>query len=108
MLITFRTKAAASVTLFADPARDLLRMMGQTAELPGGVKGKEVGPALDALRAALAPASAPATPPAPGADEDRPEPVDAPVALSRRAVPLIDLLERARKTEADVYWVEGA
>lgn len=105
MLITFRTKAAGPITMFGEPAQQLLKLMGQTGVVPGGVKGDEVGKALEALRAALGKAP---PPPRDNPDDDPAERQNAPVALQRRAVPLIDLLERAQKAKADVIWVEGA
>jgi hypothetical protein len=105
MLITFRTQAAGPITMFAEPAQALLKLMGQTGVVPGGVKGDEVARALDSLRKAMGKTP---MPPAQQPDDDPADRREGPVALQRRAVPLIDLLERAEKAKADVYWVEGA
>lgn len=104
MLITFRCKAAASITMFGDVAVKLLEMMGQSGTAPGAIQGDDVARALANLRAAIGPPPPP-PPVAPAPDADRG--AEAPVALYRRALPLIDLLERAVKAKADVVWEKG-
>lgn len=104
MLVTFRTKAAGPITMFGDSAIALLKLMGQTGELPGGIKAAEIGGALAKLRTSLG------NTPKPPAERDAHdgERREVPVSLQRRAVPLIDLLERAQRAATDVMWQEGA
>jgi hypothetical protein len=106
MLITFRTKAAGPITMFGDSAIALLKAMGQTGEVPGGIKAADIGAALGRLRAALGKAPKPA---APVDDVDAAgNRIELPVTLARRAVPLVEMLERADKAKTDVMWTEGA
>lgn len=100
MLITFRCKAAPNITMFGDVATKLLVMMGQSGVAPGAIQGDDIVAALARLRAAIGPAP---DAPAPANEADK----DAPVALFRRALPLVDLLERAVKAKADVVWDKG-
>lgn len=108
MLVTFRTKASANITMFGDAATALLRLMGQTGVLPGALVADDVPAALARLKAAVA--KAPGTDPHAAAStaetEDR---VAMPVSLRQRAFPLITLLEAAAKKKCDVIWErEGA
>lgn len=102
MLIVFRTAASADITMFGDAAVALLKLMGQTGEVPGGLLAADVPAALDRLRARVAgaPQDDPhaTTPPEPG------DVLPVPVTLRSRAVPLIQLLEAAARKQRDVIW----
>lgn len=109
MLIVFRSKAAGSITMFGAAATRLLELMGQSGVTPGAIQGPQVEAALTRLRAGLAqepPAVAPAS--VAGAAPGQSSQPDNPVPLSRRAVPLIELLERSAAAGADVVWEHGA
>lgn len=97
MLVTFRCKAYANITMFGDVAVRLLKLMGHSGTVPGALLPEDIPAALARLKAALAKAEqgAPAVP----ADEDEP-----PVSLSHRALPLIDLLEAAARQQTQVMW----
>ncbi|HEY6641867.1 DUF1840 domain-containing protein [Povalibacter sp.] len=107
MLVTFRSKATGSVTMFGDTARQLLSMMGATGRIPAALTGADVGDALNKLQAALTHTAAP---PAMNEDleADEEQDKDPPVELTARAAPLIDLLQRAAAANAEVVWeVQG-
>jgi hypothetical protein len=97
MLIRFDSKAG-TITMFGDVAVDLLRMMGQSGSIPGAILARDIPAALARLRS-----SAAATP-APNAEQKTEEDGEPKVALRQRAFPLIELLERAAKQDADVIW----
>jgi hypothetical protein len=97
MLIRFDSKAG-TITMFGDIAVKLLRMMGQSGSVPGAILAQDIQPALERLRQA---ASGEAQPPADKKSGDDTEPK---VGLRQRAFPLIELLERAAKQNADVMW----
>lgn len=104
MLVTFRTKAYANITLFGDVAVQLLNMMGHSGSVPGAIKADDVPGALARLRAALAGHKA-----ARGADEaaarqEDDEQGQPAVTLEQRAFPLIALLEAAAARQCDVMW----
>jgi hypothetical protein len=113
MLVTFRSPATESITMFGDVAKQLLKMMGASGRIPGALRGEDVAAALGQLEQeadrlkALNDARTPARPavnedsPADGDDDDNHEP---PVEIAVRAVPLLSLLKRAAAAKADVVW----
>ncbi len=103
MLVTFRCRRFASVTLFGDIAVQLIKMMGHSGTIPGALGAQELPDALAKLTAALNKQAAAenATPPSADEDEVQAEPA---VDLSRRAYPLIELLKAAIKEQCEVMW----
>lgn len=99
MLVTFRTKAYANITMFGDVAKQLLELMGHSGTTPSAIKAEDVPAALARLEAEIEKRKA--------AEGDRGrDDYDAPrkVTLSQRAVPLLELLRAAAAKEADVMW----
>ena len=97
MLVTFTTKAYADITMFGDVALTMLRKMGHSATVPGAILAADVPVALSRLTAAIdAEKSSPLL-----ADKNADEPV---VSMAHRALPLINLLTAAAKTESNVMW----
>ena len=97
MLVTFTTKAYADITMFGDVALTMLRKMGHSATVPGAILAADVPEALSRLTAAIdAEKSSPLL-----ADKNADEPV---VSMAHRALPLINLLTAAAKTESNVMW----
>jgi hypothetical protein len=102
MLVTFRTNAYANITMFADVAVSLLRMMGHSGTVPSAIRAEDVPQALERLKAAIARDKAAGGTRAGGVqDDDSEEPR---VSLANRAFPLIELLEAAAKRKSDVMW----
>lgn len=115
MLVTFRSTATESITMFSDVAQALLKHMGASGKVPGALNPEDVPGALARLERAIeglrqqehAPTAAP-----PAANEDWSEDTDSdddeekepPVGLPTRAVPLISLLKRAAAANAEVMW----
>src|SRR5690606_27882768 len=54
MLVTFKTKAYANITMFGDVAVKLLRMMGHSGTVPSAILADDVPAALERLKAAIA------------------------------------------------------
>lgn len=117
MLITFRSTATESITMFGDVATPLLKMMGASGQVPGAFSAKDVPDALRQLESGIERLKAqthaqPAAPPAmnedwgPDADEEKADDKDKepPIAIATRAVPLISLLKRAAAANAEVMW----
>lgn len=103
MLITFRCRSYANVTMFADIALEMIKMMGHSGTVPGAISAQDVPDALSKLNSALSAKNA--------AEENRPtdvdeeeEQVEPAVSLGRRAFPLIELLKSAIKEECEVMW----
>lgn len=107
MLITFRTKGFADITMFGDVAQTLLRLMGQSGDVPGALLAEDVAAALDRLKAGIDKVGAePAGNPPRHADEDD-DKAPPPVTLKQRAFPLMGLLEAARRNKHEVMWAEA-
>ncbi|WP_241572046.1 DUF1840 domain-containing protein [Vibrio parahaemolyticus] len=105
MLITFRCRSYANVTMFGDIALEMIKMMGHSGTVPGSISAQDVPDALSKLTSALSAKNA--------AEENLPtdvdvveeeEQVDPAVSLGRRAFPLIELLKSAIKEECEVMW----
>ncbi|AMN45980.1 hypothetical protein ACG33_02400 [Steroidobacter denitrificans] len=128
MLVTFRSTATESITLFGEHASALLKLMGTTGRVPGALGAEDVPAALSSLEKAVerlktearaeaqaqtddrvsrAPASSKVASAEVGDDSHR-EHSDAdqapPISIEMRAVPLIALLKRAAAAGAEVMW----
>ncbi len=101
MLIRFDSKAG-SITMFGEIAVKLLRMMGQSGSVPGAFLTLDIPAALERLEQATSDSREPAAEKKRESDDDK-EPA---VGMRQRAVPLMELLERAAKQDADVIWEE--
>ncbi|MBL8264995.1 DUF1840 domain-containing protein [Steroidobacter sp.] len=111
MLVTFRSTATESITMFQDVAIQLLKLMGATGRIPGALGPEDVGDALQKLEHATEQIKAgthvTAARPADNEDaqnEDEDEEREAPVDLATRAVPLLSILKRAAAANAEVMW----
>ena len=98
MLVRFNSKAGM-ITMFGDVATKLLRVMGQSGAVPGAILAPDIPAAVQRLRTGVGLQSEEARSEALDDEEQR-------VNLSQRAFPLIELLERAAKSGADVIWEE--
>jgi hypothetical protein len=99
MLVRFNSKVGM-ITMFGDVATKLLRVMGQSGAVPGAILAPDIPAAIERLRTGVGLHSEPAQ------SADREEEDEPRVKLSQRAFPLIELLERAAKSGADVIWEE--
>lgn len=98
MLLTFKTRAYANITMFGEIGLKMLDMMGFGNSLPGAINAEDVPTALDNLKRALD--QLPEQVESAGeADEDQPA-----VSVHTRAVPLIELLQAAIDDETYVRW----
>jgi hypothetical protein len=100
MLVRFRSDAG-DLIMFGDVAVKLLKMMGQTGDVPGAILAADIPKAVERLQHAVgaqqeAPKGSSAEP-----TRDEREP---PVSLRQRAFPLIELLQRAIRKHVDVIW----
>ena len=98
MLITFKTKAFANITMFGDIGKKMLEMMAFGSSVPGAINAEDVPQALENLKRALDKLPKQVEP-AGDADEDQPA-----VGLHTRAVPLVELLQAAVTDETYVRW----
>jgi hypothetical protein len=98
MLVTFKTRAYANITMFGDVGRKMLEMMAFGNSVPGAIDAQDVPVALANLQQALDRLPQQAEP-AGEAGEDQPA-----VSLHTRALPLIELLRAAVDDETHVRW----
>jgi hypothetical protein len=109
MLVVFRTKAHADITMFGAVAVELLKLAGMTGNVPTAILAADVPRVLAALERALEAHRAEHGAGAPGAADSRDqragreEPGAEPaVPLRHRALPLLELLRAAGAAGADV------
>jgi hypothetical protein len=114
MLVTFRSKAGASITMFGDHALRMLELMGASGKVPGAFNAEDLPAALRSLQTGLqASAERSATPAPPALNEDRSEsdPEErraATVSLATRAAPLVNLMQRAAAAKAALTWEKNS
>ncbi|EGQ7778019.1 TPA: DUF1840 domain-containing protein [Vibrio parahaemolyticus] len=103
MLITFRCRSYANVTMFGDIALEMIKMMGHSGTVPGSISAQDVPDALSKLTSALS-AKNTAEENLPTDVDEEEEQAEPAVSLGRRAFPLIELLKSAIKEECEVMW----
>lgn len=101
MLVTFKTKRYANITMFGDVAVRLLQLMGHSGTVPGAITAGDVPAALAKLKQGLEDHGKEVVGPRPDPDDEGDK---RPIDLAHRAVPLLELLESAAENEADVIW----
>lgn len=103
MLVTFKTEAYASITMFGDVALALLKLMGHSGSVPGALMPEDIPDALERLEAGVA--ANPGATLDPHRDNGDDEEEDGPhVSLASRALPLIELLRAAKADNKLVMW----
>ncbi len=98
MLITFKTRAYADITMFGDVGKQMLEMMGFGTAVPGAIRPEDLPAALENLENALARIPRKVEP-AGEDDDDQPR-----VGLHTRAGPLLDLLRAAIAADVHLRW----
>ena len=96
MLINFSCKEYENITMFGDIAKRLLKIMGHSGTVPGAIVAKDVPDALSRLEEALAKEK-----------ENKPLRVDddeLEISLATRALPLVNMLKAAEKTNCNIMW----
>jgi Domain of unknown function (DUF1840) len=113
MLVQFRSPATETITMFGDDAVRLLKLMGATGRVPGGLSGEDVPAAQQRLESAIEALKAQTnadTPARPADNEDWASDEDKdlhrapPIQLETRAIPLLSILKRAAAAKAAVTW----
>ncbi len=104
MLVTFKSKAAADVPMYAEHAKLLLSLVGKPFEPPTAPRGILTADEVPGALAKLQAASDAARRNEKDAPQDDEPGRPMPVGLAQRAFPLIDMLQRAAKDRRDVVW----
>ena len=95
MFITFHSKAAGDFMMSGEIAISLLKKMGHSGTVPSAIMSEDIAQALEKLKAAMS------VEPVGAVDSDGDEP---PVSLSRRAYPLVKMLEASIAEDCEVMW----
>lgn len=102
MLLTFKSPTGADLVMFEDSAKEILALLGKN---PGDGRGiilvEQLPSAIATLRAELSADKASQPKPGNKTDELDAEPQ---VSLSQRAIPFIEMLERALKDNETITW----
>lgn len=107
MLVTFKTNAYSDITMFGSAAVSLLKLMGQSGNVPGAIMADDVPEALRKLNEALGAMSTEQTESpndqehANTFDDEEKEPA---IGLDKRAGPLVSLLNAAVVAKENVLW----
>ena len=113
MLVQFKSPATETIRMFGNDAVQLLKLMGATGRVPGGLSEEDVPAAAQRLESAVEELKARTnadTPARPAdnedsaADEDKDLHRSAPIPLETRAVPLLSVLKRAAAAKAAITW----
>jgi hypothetical protein len=115
MLVQFKSPATETITMFDGDAVQLLKLMGATGRVPGGLSEQDVPGAMQRLESAVedmkAKAADTAAPPADNedwaSDQDKDQRRSPPIKLETRAIPLLSLLKRAAAAKVAVTWEGG-
>jgi hypothetical protein len=99
MLVKFDSSVGA-LTMFGDVAAQLIKMMGHSGAIPSAILAADLPQAIAKLETALAAMPPDARP----ADQEPREENSAKVSLRLRAHPLIELMRRAARADADLLW----
>ena len=101
MLVTFVSSETGELMMFAEIAASLLRAAGKETGRRGVFTRDEMLPAAQLLRAAVAQGDGKSEP-----EQDADEEAEQPVTLGPRAWPLLDMLERTARGEAqaNIVW----
>lgn len=101
MLITFESNAHTDVTMFADIAKSLIKMMGHSGTIPSAIAAKDIPAALEHLKKALDAESLEESDNVVNENEDEEE---IEVSMSGRAFPLVEMLKAATRENQAIMW----
>lgn len=101
MLIVFESNAHTDITMFADIAKSLIKMMGHSGTIPSAIAAKDIPDALERLKKGLAEDSSEETQKPENEDEDEEE-----VSMSGRAFPLVEMLKAAAEENEPIMWYQ--
>lgn len=119
MVITFQSRATADVIMFGEPAREILKLLGKDPEAARGIVTVEQLPhAIDVLNAAIeedrkhqaeleAERERQELEAEDDDDDDREPPpsgMAAPVSLSQRGWPLLEMMRHALRENHPITW----
>lgn len=96
MLVRFHSRVSGDFSMFEDIAVSLLKKMGHSGTIPSAILPEDIPQALERLKQALGEEQ---EEPADGEEGEEPK-----VSMSRRAYPLIKMLEASLAENCEVMW----
>ena len=103
MLVTFKSKSHGDITMFGTVAKSLLKMMGQSGNVPGAIMADDLGNVRIALTDKLEKVEPRSTADA-GSDNEGNEDGETAVSLSKRALPLLEMIDSAIENGDNIMW----
>jgi hypothetical protein len=104
MIYRFRSKAAGDLIMMGPAGDTVLRVLGREPASQGIIEARALPAAIDALeRAVAADEAARRQDPAADAPEGSGGGVDK-VSLRQRAWPLLEMMRRSQREDADIVW----
>lgn len=105
MIVTFKSKASGDLIYFKDIALKLLQLMGRDDKVPSALYAEDVAAALALLQQGLAAvAQKEQTTAQQAVAAEQQEKTKTEVSLQVRALPLIEMLQKAQKKHCPVQW----
>ena len=109
MLVTFSSKAGASVLMLSEHAQPIMRIAGKIMDKEIPVRGVFTPEQLAEAIASLEQAISQEKPSVNNDDEDLPrDALSLPVGLRQRAHPLLELMRQAKMAGQPVLWEAGS
>lgn len=105
MLVTFKSKAAAEILMYAMHAKPILDLLGKDVER-GVITADETGSAIERIESEIA-ARKGIPPTSANDDEPHVDPITGPgeaVSFGARAFPLLEMLRAAHREHEFVMW----
>lgn len=107
MFIKFESNGSAPFVMQGEIAQQLVSMMGQGKEVEGSISGSAISDAISKLKEALVQQSETAACGSIGEiNEELPddEEIETPLPISARAIPLMEMLQKAKGADSFVMW----
>jgi Domain of unknown function (DUF1840) len=105
MLVKFTSPAHSDFTMFANVAVHLLKMMGQSGAIPGGISAEDVPVVLEHIQELVKGEKDVVAEDSSNDSGDKEE--DELVNIELRAFPLIEMLKAAAEEKSHVMWYEN-
>ncbi len=102
-MVTFKSQSHGDILMFDSAAKSLLKMMGQSGNVPGAIMAADVAAARASLQQKLAVDQSNEASASEKADSSGNE-GEAAVSLSTRAIPLLEMLQAAIAENHDIIW----
>ena len=102
MLVKFQTKSYPTIIMFGDVAKKLIKFMGHTGAIPSAIDAKDVPSALRNLQEALK--NEINTTGNSSKSDNNEDDEEEYISIDKRANPLIELLQSAKKEDEYVMW----